>query len=104
MSTSVASPPTLEGRAHTLLAQIERHPDRALFEELAKVDPRARGRYRALQARQSQLRIEARLACAGPPEALDLQVPRLARKLQGILQAERRALQDAYLQDIGGEG
>lgn len=102
-----AKPPgveELEGRAHTLLAQIERHPDRALFDELARVDPRARSRYQFLQARQSQLRLEASLACAGPPEVLRQQVPRISRRLEAIVKAERRALQEAYLQDFGGEG
>lgn len=94
----------VEGHAHTLLARIERHPDRALFEELSRVDPRARGRYRVLRARQSQLRVEASVACAGPREILGTEVPRLTRKLEAIVKAERRALQEAYLQDLGGEG
>jgi len=57
-----------------------------------------------LEARQSQLRLEASLACAGPRESLGVVVPRLARKLEAIVKAERRALQEAYLQDFGGEG
>tara|TARA_R110002072_G_scaffold121004_3_gene254435 strand:+ start:42 stop:383 length:342 start_codon:yes stop_codon:yes gene_type:complete len=98
-ATLVAS----EGQAHTLLARIERHPDRALFDELSKVDPRAQSRYQVLRARQSQLRVEASMACAGPRETLSVQVPRLARKLEEIVKAEHRALQEAYLQDFGGE-
>lgn len=93
-----------ENEAYSLLARVERSPSRTLFDELAKVDPSQRARYRVLQTMQSQLRVELHSACDGPREGLQERVDSFSRRIKAIERAECRAMIDTYFQDHGGQG
>ena len=89
-----------------IMAELERHPDPGLFEELAAVDPSASGRFRVLAARQSGIRAEAealRTVLGEGGVASRHQVRRLSSRLQALARAENHALLDVYMRDTGGE-
>jgi hypothetical protein len=91
--------------ARALLAALESRPDLVLLDELREIDPAMERRFRLLVAQRSELEAEAyaALALAGPLGSATL-VQKLTRRLTAVRRAEDRALLDAYMMDLGGEG